>query len=251
MTVQAVTAASSEGSLGTRVDCDGLCRYYRVGGSEVRALDQVSLHVDESEFVVVLGASGSGKTTLLNMLGALDMPTAGTVRVNGVDISHASREARRLVRRSTVSFVFQSFNIFPGLTAAENVQFGADAAGRADSSDVAGEVLAQVGLADRADHFPHQLSGGEQQRVAIARALATGNPIILADEPTGELDFRTGVQILELLREQAEAGTTVIVVTHNREISRVADRVVELSSGHIVSDGPPSGGRAAVTDLHW
>jgi len=217
----------------------------------VRALDDVDLHVDESAFVVVLGASGSGKTTLLNMLGALDIPTAGSVRVNGVDITHATREARRQVRRRTVSFVFQSFNIFPGLTAAENVQFGADAAGRDDSTEVAHRVLDQVGLAERACHFPHQLSGGEQQRVAIARALATGNPIILADEPTGELDFRTGVQILELLREQAEAGKTVVVVTHNREISRVADRVVELSSGHIVSDGPPAGGRAAVGDLHW
>ena len=112
-------------------------------------------------------------------------------------------------------------------------------------------MLADVGLAARADHFAHQLSGGEQQRVAIARALATGNPVLLADEPTGELDFRTGVQILELLRAQAEAGKTVLVVTHNREISRVADRVIELSSGHIVADGPPAGGRAAVRDLHW
>jgi putative ABC transport system ATP-binding protein len=112
-------------------------------------------------------------------------------------------------------------------------------------------VLEDVGLGDRADHFPHELSGGEQQRVAIARALATGNPIVLADEPTGELDFRTGVQILALLRAQAEAGKTVLVVTHNREISRSADRVVELSSGHAVSDGPPPGGRADVADLHW
>jgi putative ABC transport system ATP-binding protein len=116
---------------------------------------------------------------------------------------------------------------------------------------VAREVLDQVGLGDRRDHFAHQLSGGEQQRVAIARALATGNPILLADEPTGELDFRTGVAILELLRAQAEAGKTVLVVTHNREISRVADRVIELSSGRIVSDGPPRGGRATIADLQW
>ncbi|MGZ4542692.1 MAG: ATP-binding cassette domain-containing protein [Mycobacteriaceae bacterium] len=112
-------------------------------------------------------------------------------------------------------------------------------------------MLEQVGLGGRADHFAHQLSGGEQQRVAIARALATGNPILLADEPTGELDFRTGVQILELLRAQAVAGKTVLVVTHNREISRVADRVIELSSGHVVADGPPVGGRAAIDDLRW
>jgi putative ABC transport system ATP-binding protein len=113
------------------------------------------------------------------------------------------------------------------------------------------EVLEQVGLGGRGDHFAHQLSGGEQQRVAIARALATGNPILLADEPTGELDFRTGVQILELLQAQARSGRTVIVVTHNREISRVADRVIELSSGQIVADGPPSGGKAAMSDLRW
>jgi putative ABC transport system ATP-binding protein len=116
---------------------------------------------------------------------------------------------------------------------------------------VAREVLGQVGLASRADHFAHQLSGGEQQRVAIARALATGNPILLADEPTGELDFRTGVQILELLRAQAQGGKTVLVVTHNREISRVGDRVIELSSGHIVADRRPAGGPAAIADLHW
>jgi putative ABC transport system ATP-binding protein len=137
------------------------------------------------------------------------------------------------------------------LTAAENVQFGADVAGREHPRDVAADVLEQVGLGGRLDHFPHQLSGGEQQRVAIARALATGNPILLADEPTGELDFRTGVQILELLQAQADAGKSVMIVTHNREISRVADRVVELSSGRIVADGPPAGGRAAIAELRW
>jgi putative ABC transport system ATP-binding protein len=222
-----------------------------VGDTVVKALDDVNLHVDDSAFVVVLGASGSGKTTLLNLIGALDAPTAGTVRLAGVDLTTASRAERTRIRRGTVSFIFQSFNLFPGLTALENVQFGADVAGRQDAERVAAEVLQQVGLGERAEHFAHQLSGGEQQRVAIARALATGNPILLADEPTGELDFRTGVQILELLRTQAELGKTVIVVTHNREISRVADRVIELSSGHIVSDGPPTGGRAAISDLHW
>ena len=222
------------GSEGTRIDLDDVCRWFQVGDTVVKAIDQVNLHVDEAAFVVVLGASGSGKTTLLNLIGALDAPTAGTIRLAGRDLTAASRAERTRVRRQTVSFIFQSFNLFPGLTALENVQFGAD-----------------VGLAARAGHFAHQLSGGEQQRVAIARALATGNPVLLADEPTGELDFRTGVQILELLRAQAEAGKTVLVVTHNREISRVADRVIELSSGHIVADGPPAGGRAAVRDLHW
>jgi putative ABC transport system ATP-binding protein len=239
------------GAAGTRIDLDDVCRYYRVGDTTVKALDQVNLHVDETAFVVVLGTSGSGKTTLLNVVGALDSPTAGTIRLAGTDLTAATRSARTQVRRHTVSFIFQSFNLFPGLTALENVEFGADVAGRPHPDQVARTVLEQVGLGGRGDHFAHQLSGGEQQRVAIARALATGNPILLADEPTGELDFRTGVAILELLRAQAEAGKTVLVVTHNREISRVADRVIELSSGRIIGDGPPHGGRAAIADLHW
>ena len=219
-------------------------------GVPIVALADVDLKVDAGEFVVVLGPSGSGKTTLLNMVGALDNPSEGTIVVDGVDISNATRKQLFEFRRTTVSFIFQSFNIFPGLTAAENVQFGADAAGRSDEIDAAG-ILAAVGLGERTDQFPHELSGGEQQRVAIARALATGNPVMLADEPTGELDFVTGVQILELLQKQAADGRAVLVVTHNREISRIADRVVELSSGRIVSDGPPVGGKASLSELHW
>jgi putative ABC transport system ATP-binding protein len=181
----------------------------------------------------------------------LDTPTSGSVRVAGTDVSGASQADRSMLRRHQVSFIFQTFNLFPGLTALENVRFGADAARTPDPGQRARQALAQVGLADRHHHFPHQLSGGEQQRVAIARAFATGNPILLADEPTGELDFRTGVQILGVLEEQARAGMTVLVVTHNREIARVADRVIELSSGRIVSDGPPIGGKADIGDLQW
>ncbi|MDJ0924115.1 MAG: ABC transporter ATP-binding protein [Acidimicrobiia bacterium] len=219
-------------------------------GVPIVALADVDLKVEGGEFVVVLGPSGSGKTTLLNMVGALDNPTEGSIVVDGFDISKASRKELFEFRRKTVSFIFQSFNIFPGLTAAENVQFGADAAGRGDEVDPA-VILDAVGLGDRLDQFPHELSGGEQQRVAIARALATGNPVMLADEPTGELDFTTGVQILELLQKQAAEGRAVLVVTHNREISRIADRVVELSSGHIISDGPPAEGKASLDELHW
>jgi putative ABC transport system ATP-binding protein len=228
------------GAAGTRIDLDEVCRWYGAGDTAVKAIDDVNLHVDEAAFVVVLGPSGSGKTTLLNLIGALDAPTAGTIRLAGRDLTSASRAERALIRRHTVSFIFQSFNLFPSLTALENVQFGADVAGRAGAAGIARRVLEQVGLSTRASHFAHQLSGGEQQRVAIARALATG-----------ELDFRTGVAILELLRAQAQAGRTVLVVTHNREISRAGDRVIELSSGHIVADGPPAGGKAAIADLHW
>jgi putative ABC transport system ATP-binding protein len=222
-----------------------------LGGLEVTALAGVNLTVHAGEFVVVLGPSGSGKTTLLNLIGGLDAASGGAIAVSGQAITGASRGRLADYRRHTTSFVFQTFNLFPGLTALENVEFGADAAGRKDASAIARERLAEVGLTDRVNHFPHQLSGGEQQRIAIARALATGNPVLLADEPTGELDFRTGVQILELLRAQATGERAVLVVTHNREIARAADRVVELSSGRIVGDGAPAGGRADVADLHW
>jgi putative ABC transport system ATP-binding protein len=239
------------GHEGTRIDLDELTKRYRVGDVDVTALDGVNLHVDDAAFVAIVGPSGCGKTTLLNMIGALDTPTSGSVRVAGVDLSGASQADRSMLRRHQVSFIFQAFNLFPGLTALENVRFGADTARTPHPAERARQALDQVGLADRHRHFPHQLSGGEQQRVAIARALATGNPILLADEPTGELDFRTGVQILGVLEEQARAGMTVLVVTHNREIARVADRVIELSSGRIVSDGAPPGGKADIGELQW
>jgi putative ABC transport system ATP-binding protein len=234
------------------IELEDVARRYRVGELTVTALEDVSLTVAEGEFTVILGPSGSGKTTLLNVIGALDSPTAGRVVVGGRDITRASRKELFRFRRETVAFIFQSFNLFPALTAVENVEFGLDVAGRDGGREAAARTLGRVGLGSRLDHFPHELSGGEQQRVAIARALATGSPILLADEPTGELDFRTGVQILELLREQASDGRSVLVVTHNREISRVADRVIELSSGHLVGDRPPPEGRPVpVAELRW
>ena len=237
-------------STGRVVDLRGVSRVYGSGEGAVQALVGVDVAISAGEFVVVLGPSGSGKTTLLNVIGALDVVSEGRVVVGGVDITTASRKELARFRARTVSFIFQTFNLFAGLTALENVEFGAEVSGRRGID--ATEVLQRVGLGGRLHNFQHQLSGGEQQRVAIARALATRNPILLADEPTGELDFRTGVQILELLHEQThELGTAVVVVTHNREISRIAHRVVELSSGRIVSDGPPPGGRAEIAELHW
>ncbi len=224
---------------------------YQMGAVTVIALNDVSLNIEEGEFVVVLGPSGSGKTTLLNMISALDTPTEGTITVADQDIIAMSRLKQFDFRRNTVSFIFQSFNLFPSLTAEENVQFVLDMHYKRGIQPTARAVLDSVGLGLRYHHFPHELSGGEQQRVAIARALATGNPVLLADEPTGELDFKTGVQILQLLRSQAGNGRTVLVVTHNREISRIADRVIELSSGEIVRDGAPEAGRAPIAELHW
>ncbi|HEX3050350.1 MAG TPA: ABC transporter ATP-binding protein [Aggregatilineaceae bacterium] len=229
---------------------ENICKRYEMGEVTVSALDCVSLDINKGEFVVVLGPSGSGKTTLLNIIGALDAPTDGHIQING-NGAMKNKADRFKFRRETISFIFQTFNLFPSLTALENVQFVLDMARTPRSAEQAQQALERVGLGARVNHFPHELSGGEQQRVAIARALATGNPILLADEPTGELDFHTGVQILDLLRQQAEAGKTVLVVTHNREISRIADRVIELSSGKIVSDGAPRGGKAAIADLQW
>jgi putative ABC transport system ATP-binding protein len=218
----------------------------------VYALRDVDLEIDEGEFVVVLGPSGSGKTTLLNLIGALDVASDGMVMVAGHAVTGASRADLSKIRRNTVAFVFQTFNLFPTLTAVENVQCAVEISGHRRGARARAEAaLAEVGLTDRRLHYPAELSGGEQQRVAIARALATGNPILVADEPTGDLDYVTGVQVLDVLQQQARAGHTVIVVTHNREISRIADRVIELSSGRIVTDGPPSGGRADVADLRW
>ena len=232
------------------IELHNVTRRYDIGASTVTALLDVDLTVSPGEFVVVLGPSGCGKTTLLNTIGALDTPSEGTVMVAGHDITTASRSELFTFRRNSVSFVFQSFNIFPSLTALENVQFGADVSGKKDGV-TAQQMLEQVGLRERVKHFPHELSGGEQQRVAIARALATDNPVLLADEPTGELDFATGSKILELLISQAESGKAVLVVTHNREISRIADRVIELSGGRIVSDGPPPDGKAEISALSW
>ena len=234
------------------IELDRVARRYELGEVTVTALAEVSLSIERGEFIVVLGPSGSGKSTLLNLIGALDSPSGGRVRIAGQDITEASRKELFRFRRETVSFIFQTFNLFPALSALENVEFGGDVAGREHAREEAERMLESVGLGDRMHHFPDELSGGEQQRVAIARGLASGNPILLADEPTGELDFRTGVQILELLHEQAHrAETTVILVTHNREIARVAHRVIELSSGEVVSDAPPEGGPAEIADLRW
>ena len=250
-TKAARTESNAAPAASALIELRDVSRVYHLDGLDVTALSDVNLTVRAGEFVVVLGPSGSGKTTLLNLVGGLDTASGGEIRVAGRAVTGASRGALAEFRRHTASFIFQTFNLFPGLTALENVEFGADAAGRKDASSLARQRLAEVGLTDRINHFPHQLSGGEQQRVAIARALATGNPVLLADEPTGELDFKTGVQILELLRAQATSERAVLVVTHNREIARAADRVIELSSGKVVSDGAPAGGRAAVADLHW
>jgi putative ABC transport system ATP-binding protein len=221
---------------GATIQLDNLGRTYGEGPTAVHALKGASLNIPPGQFVVILGPSGSGKTTLLNLIGSIDEPTAGTVRVGGLDLGSLGDGGRIDFRRTNVGFIFQFFNLIPTLTAGENVELIAELTG-SNGSDRAGQVLELVGLGDRINHFPSQLSGGEQQRVAIARALAKEPPVLLCDEPTGELDFETGRLILGLLhRLNRETGRTVLLVTHNAAVGDMADRVLRLHSGEIVSD---------------
>jgi len=216
------------------VRASNLTKTYGEGDTEVHALTGVSFEIPRGEFVVLQGASGSGKTTLLNQIGALEPPTAGDVESNGFKLNGLDDDGRTDYRLRSVGFVFQFYNLVPSLTAFENVALIAELTG-GDVDERTEAVLASVGLADRMDHFPGQLSGGEQQRVSIARGLVKNPPLILADEPTGALDTETGTQVLSLLRDITDAGErTIIVVTHNTQIARIANRVIELRDGEIV-----------------
>ncbi|MFM9024740.1 MAG: ABC transporter ATP-binding protein [Planctomycetaceae bacterium] len=226
----------------------GLTRIYRMGEVEVAALRGVDLDLARGEFVVILGPSGSGKSTLLNILGALDAPTAGSLVFQDHDLTTADDAARTAYRRDHVGFVFQFYNLLPALTAIENVAVVADIA---TSPMPPREALGLVGLADRADHFPAQLSGGAQQRVAVARAIVKRPEVLLCDEPTGALDVRTGIVVLEALaRVSAELGSTTVVITHNAGIAALADRVLSMSDGRIAGERV-NAARAAPRDLRW
>ena len=205
---------------------------YTMGEVTVEALKATSLEIMAGELLVILGPSGSGKSTLLNIMGGMDLPTGGEVIFNGQDLSRASEAQLTRYRRNEVGFVFQLFNLIPDLTARENVELAADLVEHPLS---AVEVLTEVGMSDRIDHFPAQMSGGEQQRVSIARAVVKNPRLLLCDEPTGSLDFLTGRLILELLAGvNRKRGSTVVVVTHNAPIAAMADRVVRMSSGAVV-----------------
>lgn len=210
----------------------GVGKSYEMGAVEVHALREVDLQLRRGELVVILGPSGCGKSTLLNMIGGLDRPTTGTVIVDGEDISSYDESRLSVYRRRKIGFVFQFFNLIPTLTAKENVLLTAELV---DRSRPVMEVLAEVGLKERADHFPNELSGGEQQRVALARALIKNPPILLCDEPTGELDFETGKRTLSLIhRLSHEEEMTVLIVTHNAAIAQMADTVIRMQSGRIL-----------------
>ncbi|MCH8899215.1 MAG: ABC transporter ATP-binding protein [Acidobacteria bacterium] len=206
------------------------------GHTAVHALRDLDLVGPQGEFSVILGPSGSGKTTLLNLVGTIDDATRGRIEVTGIDLANLDVDGKVKFRRESVGFVFQFFNLIPTLTAAENVELVADLT-LDNGAERAAEVLNQVGLGDRMHHFPAELSGGEQQRVAVARALVKQPPILLCDEPTGELDFETGRMVLDLLqRISRDAKQTVLLVTHNAAIGEIADRVLRLRSGKIVDD---------------
>jgi putative ABC transport system ATP-binding protein len=225
------------------VEAFGVSRMFEVGGGEVWALRDVDLVVNRGEFIAVIGRSGSGKTTLLNLIAGLDRPTEGRIAVDGVDLSELDGNGLNELRRHKIGFVFQSFGLLPLLSAYENVEIALriGGAGIRERGRRAREVLEMVGLTQRMNHRPYELSGGEQQRVAIARALANNAPIILADEPTGELDSTTAVQIFNLLKEVVDRhGVTVITSTHDRTVMELAYRVVEMSDGRIVAAGDES-----------
>jgi putative ABC transport system ATP-binding protein len=206
-------------------------KVYQMGQIEVKALDRVSLDIMPGEFIVLLGPSGSGKTTMLNLIGGLDTPTSGTIIVNGIDITKLNAAKLTEFRRTQVGFVFQFFNLIPTLTAKENVEFAAELAKDHRAAD---ELLREVGLGERTNHFPSELSGGENQRVAIARSLATDPCLLLCDEPTGSLDFETGKLIFKLLRTLNETEKkTLVIVTHNAPVGEIADRIVRLRDGKI------------------
>ena len=248
LSVSHLRSSSPDLSLGTRIDLDDLAKRYLVGETTVTALSDVNLHVDETAFVVVLGPSGSGKTTLLNMIGLLDVPTEGRVALAGRDMTRASRREQFALRRHTVSFIFQTFNLFPGLTAAENVAVPLLVQGtpRARALVAARDTLAKVGLGERTEAVPDQLSGGQQQRVAIARALVHRPHLIVCDEPTSALDHRTGHDLIALMKSVVlEGDRSLIIVTHDARIFEFADRIAEMDDGRIVALREPDAGPIA------
>lgn len=220
------------------IEIQDMCKIYNPGENEVRALDHVDLSIDRNEFVAIIGHSGSGKSTLMNMLGCLDVPTSGTYILNGEDASRLTDDELSDIRNREIGFIFQGFNLIPNLTAVENVELpliyrGVSRAKRRELSEAA---LQKVGLEKRIDHKPSEMSGGQQQRVAIARAIAQAPPVILADEPTGNLDSHSTKEIMQILKNLHAEGRTVILITHDNEIAEQADRVIQIRDGRIVRD---------------
>jgi putative ABC transport system ATP-binding protein len=230
------------------LSCEGLRKIYRMGEVDVRALDGVDFELRSGELLVLLGPSGSGKSTLLNILGGLDVPSEGRVFFGDEELTHADEDVLTRYRRRHVGFVFQFYNLIPSLTARENVALVTDIAEHPMRPE---EALGWVGLGERMDHFPAQLSGGEQQRIAIARAVAKRPDVLLCDEPTGALDYETGKLVLEVIAKiNTELGTTAMVITHNAAIAGMADRVLRLGDGRIVGEERPPR-KLTAAEISW
>ena len=220
------------------IDVRDACKIYRQGGEEIRALDHVSFWVDEGEFVAIIGQSGSGKSTLMNLLGCLDAPTSGSYFLDGQDVSQLGEAELSRIRNREIGFIFQGFNLIPNLTAVENVELPLIYRGvsRSVRQELSREALKKVGLEHRMDHKPSEMSGGQQQRVAIARAIAQAPPVILADEPTGNLDSNSTKEIMDILKGLHNEGRTVILITHDNDIAAQAKRVIKIKDGKVESD---------------
>lgn len=222
----------------TLVKVQDMCKIYNPGENEVRALDHVSLEIRRGEFVAIIGHSGSGKSTLMNMLGCLDVPTSGRYLLNGKDVSNLTDDELSDIRNLEIGFIFQGFNLIPNLTARENVELPLiyRGVGKKERSVLAEESLRMVGLEHRMEHKPSEMSGGQQQRVAIARAIAAKPPVILADEPTGNLDSKSTQEIMNVLKDLHKSGRTVILITHDDEIAAQVKRVIRIKDGKIEAD---------------
>ena len=224
----------------TVIRVEGVHKYYDLGETRVHALRGVSIAIKLGEFVAIMGASGSGKSTFMNLLGCLDRPTSGHYLLEGIDVAHLDKKTLANIRNQKIGFVFQGFHLLARTTALENAELPTlyGRMGKAERRQRAASALAMVGLSDRAQHFPSQMSGGQQQRVAIARALVNRPPILLADEPTGNLDSRTSVEIMEIFQDLNDKGLTIVLVTHEHDVAQFAKRVIIFRDGRICRDEP-------------
>ncbi len=220
-----------------------LYKIYKMGDTEVRALDGITLHIKPREFVAIIGPSGSGKSTLMNMIGCLDTPTSGEYFLNGENVSHLSDDRQASIRNKTIGFIFQQYNLLPKISAVENVELPLLYRGVPlnERRKIAMEALRKVGMEKRAKHMPKELSGGQQQRVSIARALAGNPPLILADEPTGALDSKTGEELMIMLKKLHNEGNTIVLITHDSDVAKKAERIIRIQDGKITEDKEADG----------
>ena len=234
--------------MGTLIEFREVCKYYQMGDTTVKAADHISFQIRKGEFVAIVGQSGSGKSTCMNIIGCLDVPTSGSYHLGGVDVSTMDDDQQAEIRNKMLGFIFQQYNLIPKLSVLENVELPLLYAGvpAEERRDRAIRSLERVGLADKWKHLPSQLSGGQQQRVSIARALAGSPSVILADEPTGALDSRTGREVLSFLKQLNREGDTVVLITHDNSIAVRADRIIRLQDGRIIYDGDAHDPRAVV-----